>query len=58
LPVEIIRDLLHELKPHRTEGTNILMESIDFDKINIILSKVKEPSPLLFDFLACSGVKK
>jgi hypothetical protein len=58
LPLDIIRDLLHELKPHRLSSTHSTCEAIDFEKITVILSKVKEPSPLLYDFLACSGVKK
>jgi hypothetical protein len=56
LPTDSIRSLLHELRPHKDIDACILLEPIDFDRINMILSQVKRPDQLLTDFLACSGV--
>jgi hypothetical protein len=56
LPKDIIRSLLLELKPHSSNDQEIQEKTVNFDKINIILSKVSTPNRLLTDFLACAGV--
>ena len=56
LPTDAIRSLLLELKPHLCESSDLFKPCIDFKKIHMILSKVKTPSQLLTDFLACAGV--
>jgi len=56
LPSDTIRCLLLELKPHSSNDSPFVNHNINFQKINIILSRVKRPCQLLTDFLACAGV--
>ncbi len=54
LPLDTIRDLLLELKPHKSNDKYCLISGINFEKIYMILREVKSPSQLLSDFLACT----
>lgn len=56
LPPHIIRCLLSELKPHRSEKLSCVKLAINFDRINVILREVERPTQLLIDFLACAGL--
>ena len=53
LPKEILRELLHELKPHTAPQR---VTCLDFEPIMRVLAQVQRPSPLLTDFLACAGL--